>query len=485
MVAVPKLDTNDDDKGEMMASGCALMLTPATWPIRFRCALLLLVSLGLGCVNLDKPWALTHSDASVAGSPAGGGGSGTGAGGAGLGSDASGGSSADASGAGGIASSGGAVGGIPLDAGMGGNTSPPSSASDAKGTGGNSEVDALSPADYPQATGGQAFDAGSGGAGGSAGQTAAAGGSGSGFDAGTGGVGGSAGQTAVAGGSGTKLDAGSGGTAVRDAAGTGGTSGTGGAAGQDGGRAEALDTAPALDTSSPDKPCALCAIGATLVHRCNFNGTGTNVTDGVGTANGTVMNAQLSGSGSLALTGGTSDQYVDLPDRIFSTLTSATLEFWVTWNGGNNNQRILDFGSNQQSGSAFYAVTTVIISPNSAPDGTPRLRTSYSSQASSSSIFVDAPSALGTGTQVQVVAVFDGQNHTLSMYLNGVLQGQASGLGDLSLIDDTNNWLGKSQYSGDPGFDGTYHEFRIYNAPLTADQVQAIYTAGPNASFSQ
>jgi hypothetical protein len=45
--------------------------------------------------------------------------------------------------------------------------------------------------------------------------------------------------------------------------------------------------------------------------------------------------------------------------------------------------------------------------------------------------------------------------------------------------------LGKSQYSDDPGFAGIYHEFRIYNAPLTAAQVQAVFTAGPNASFDQ
>jgi hypothetical protein len=197
------------------------------------------------------------------------------------------------------------------------------------------------------------------------------------------------------------------------------------------------------------------------------------------------VNAQLSGAGTVVLAGGTSDQYVDLPDHILSTLTSATLEIWVTWTGGNNNQRILDFGSNQQSGNNYVAVTTVIISPNSAPDGTPRLRTSYSHDASSSSTFVDAASTLPTGSMQQIVAVFNGQTSTLSMYLNGALQSQTTGLGSLSLIDDSNNWLGKSQYTGDPGFAGTYHEFRIYDAPLTAAQVQAVYAAGQNASFNQ
>jgi hypothetical protein len=71
------------------------------------------------------------------------------------------------------------------------------------------------------------------------------------------------------------------------------------------------------------------------------------------------------------------------------------------------------------------------------------------------------------------------------MYLNGALQGETTGLEALSLINDNNNWLGKSQYTDDPGFSGTYHEFRIYDAPLTAEEVQAVYAAGPNTSFDQ
>jgi hypothetical protein len=238
------------------------------------------------------------------------------------------------------------------------------------------------------------------------------------------------------------------------------------------------------DTASLDAPCPLCSLGAALVHRYSFGGTGTKVADSVGTADGTVVNAQLSGSGTLALVGGGASQYVDLPDHLLSTLTDATLEVWVTWSGGNNNQRILDFGSNSTVNGRTQATTTIIISPNSAPQGTPpRLRASYSNQVSSGSTFADAPSTLQTGTKSHIVAVFDGQQHTLSLYLNGVSQGQATGLSALSLISDVNNWLGRSQYTDDPGFSGTYDEFRIFDAALTVDQIQASYTAGPDALF--
>jgi hypothetical protein len=448
----------------------------STWPDRLGCALLLLVSLSLGCVDLSKPRPLAHPGGSTAGLPAGGSAASTGAGGSGTEPYSSGGT-------GGTNPAGGSSGGIPVDAGLGGSTIPSSSALDAQSVGGNTEIDA--PADQPQSTGGVVFDGGSVGSGGSAGQTGVAGGTGTRLDAGSDGprAGTIAGQTG--GNTGTWLDAAAGGSVIGGTGGAGGTAGTGGAVGQDGSVAEVRDAPPVLDTSSPDSPCALCAIGSTLVHRYNFNGSGTTVTDSVGTAHGTVKNAQLSGSGTAVLAGGTSDQYIDFPDRIFSTLTSATLEIWVTWTGGGNNQRILDFGSNEQSGSSYYAVTTVIISPNSVINGTARLRTSFSSDVSAASTFVDATSTLATGAMQQIVAVFDGQSHTLAMYLNGVLQAQVTGLGALSLINDNNNYLGKSQYTADPGFAGTYHEFRIYNAPLTAAQVQAVYAAGTSASFTQ
>jgi hypothetical protein len=449
-----------------MTARYALRPTLAASPTRLGHTLLLLVALSFGCVNLKQPWALAHPDGSAAGTSGGTSGAST------------------VTGSGGTISAGGASGGTAVDAGQGGTTITSSGASDSQG--GSSAIDTSS-----VSTGGSGSEGGTG-AGGSAGETGTAGSTGTGSLAGAGGTGtgGTGGKTGTAGSTGTGSVAGAGGTGTGGTGGFAGTSGKGGTGGQtsavpDAGPDVAADTA--RDTLLPDAFCELCAIGKSLVHRYNFNGNGTTVTDSVGTANGTVMNAQLSGSGTLVLTGGTSNQYADFPDHILNTLTSATLELWVTWTGGNNNQRILDFGSNRTSGSNTLAVTTVIISPNTFLDNTARLRASYCSDASiaDSSIFTDATSTLATGSMQQVVAVFDGQAHTLTMYVNGAAQGTAAtGLGALSAIDDVNNYLGKSQYSGDPGFAGTYHEFRIFNAALTAAQVQAVFTAGQNASFN-
>ena len=51
----------------------------------------------------------------------------------------------------------------------------------------------------------------------------------------------------------------------------------------------------------------------------------------------------------------------------------------------------------------------------------------------------------------------------------------------LGTIDDLNNWLGRSQYQADPELGGTYHEVRIYSKALSAGQITANFTAGPDA----
>jgi hypothetical protein len=81
---------------------------------------------------------------------------------------------------------------------------------------------------------------------------------------------------------------------------------------------------------------------ASLAHRYRFDGTGNAVTDSVGGADGT-STSSLSGSGSLALSG--SSQYATLPSQLISSHAAATIEFWLSWQGGAQNQRALSFGT--------------------------------------------------------------------------------------------------------------------------------------------
>src|SRR5438105_1544898 len=72
----------------------------------------------------------------------------------------------------------------------------------------------------------------------------------------------------------------------------------------------------ALSSCSPQTLVPVDA-QARPIHRYSFGGVGTNVVDSVGTADGRVVGAQLTGQGGLTLAGGTGDQaqYVVLPPR--------------------------------------------------------------------------------------------------------------------------------------------------------------------------
>lgn len=83
------------------------------------------------------------------------------------------------------------------------------------------------------------------------------------------------------------------------------------------------------------------ALVATLAHRYSFEGAGFTLHDSVGGANGGAT-VGLSGSGSLALSGA---QYATFASRLLSVHSAVTVELWLSWNGGAQNQRALSFGT--------------------------------------------------------------------------------------------------------------------------------------------
>jgi hypothetical protein len=218
-----------------------------------------------------------------------------------------------------------------------------------------------------------------------------------------------------------------------------------------------------------------------LLHRYRFEGSGTAIVDSRGDRDGTAVNCQLGDTGALQLGGGTSDQYVDLPNGIVSALTDATFEAWVTWDGGNPWQRIFDFGDNGGAeGSQGTARSYLHLVPYGSSTG---VRASFSINGSSNEVRVTAPAPLGTGAMHQVAVVVDASHDTLQLYIDGALVESASFTGSLAAINDVNNWLGRSQYATDPEFGGTLHDFRIYNAALTEAQLQLSFVSGPTPAF--
>lgn len=85
-------------------------------------------------------------------------------------------------------------------------------------------------------------------------------------------------------------------------------------------------------------------------------------------------------------------------------------------------------------------------------------------------------SGIPTGQWVNVTCTRDGAGN-MRLYLNGELTGAASGieLGLAGLGATRFNFLGRSCYIGDQYLTGAwYHDFRIYDGAMTADEVQAL-----------
>jgi hypothetical protein len=210
------------------------------------------------------------------------------------------------------------------------------------------------------------------------------------------------------------------------------------------------------------------------------------VRDSVGTANGTAVNVTLTGGGSVTLAGGTSDQYIKLPGGTISALgPSGTFEAWITWNVSTYWQRIFDFGASTggEGNQGTQGTAFLFCSPLGGPlPG--QLFVSFAGSGGLNEVPGAAPLTVGVMHQVVVVAdnsAADGGLGSLLLYVDGALVMQGPLNSQLGTLTDVNNWLGRSQFMADPEFSGTFHDFRIYSAPLTADQIHTSFLAGADA----
>jgi len=320
-----------------------------------------------------------------------------------------------------------------------------------------------------------------------------------------------AGGTAAGAGGTSAGNGGNGGASGEDAGlgsgGTGGTAGASGAAGSAGAPpelgdagADALPPDAGPDAAPPQEQVLEClpadqancdVLLTSLVHRYSFDGTGATVVDDVGTANGTVENGQLSGSGAVLLDNtGTDPNYVNLPNGIVSALFSATFEAWVVWGGGDPWQRIFDFGSSNSGedvpngGEEYIFLATSSAATSTTPNA---MRVGFLSGGSNGEQQLNVSPSLTPGVEKHVAVVMNGQNGSIALYVDGALadSGQSVALqGELSNITDNNNWLGRSQFSADAGFEGSLLEFRIYDSALNANQIALSFDLGPDAPVS-
>jgi len=213
----------------------------------------------------------------------------------------------------------------------------------------------------------------------------------------------------------------------------------------------------------------------------------------------------------LRIPGGTSGNvpmnsmsaYIDLPNGIVSSQTNITIEIWATPLSSPSWARIAEFGSCVGAGDGLGAAGEYT---GNANDPAPGSTTSYSDimlsaaegtnidlqrlegKAYDTNVFdYDADLATTAGVMHHYAITFtDGagsyasQGGRLEWYRDGYQVAFVDVNFHLSSIGDVNDWLGRSQWSGDSLANNDYAEVRISNVALSPGQILANYELGPN-----
>ncbi len=263
---------------------------------------------------------------------------------------------------------------------------------------------------------------------------------------------------------------------------------------------------------------------ATLIHEYSFNSGVINPSSGAYTTpdsvGGASYAATIMGSGSISggqaiLTNSSSsgpagNEYVSVPvSALPSASSSLTFEEWFTTgtNGAHTQNLALNSDTLATStdaiatGAGATAESYFFITQDNgsygsrtgmSPGGYTNEKVGVNSLGTGSPTNADYLSKLVNGQAVQhmVTTVINNTASTpdpygtITYYVDGVLQGSAAqtATDNWSALQSTftNMWLGRSAFTGDPMFNGSVNEFRIYNNALSGSQVAADAAAGPN-----
>jgi hypothetical protein len=147
---------------------------------------------------------------------------------------------------------------------------------------------------------------------------------------------------------------------------------------------------------------------------------------------------------------------------MFSALTNFTISAWIKPATLSNWQRVFDFGTGT---TAYMFLTT--------DNGTaPRFAITTAGNGSEQQL--NATNALTTGTWQHIAVTLSGTTGTLYVGGTSVATNASMTLNPSSLGSTNLNYIGESQWSGDPYFNGQIDDFRVYNRALSAAEISAL-----------
>jgi hypothetical protein len=236
-----------------------------------------------------------------------------------------------------------------------------------------------------------------------------------------------------------------------------------------------------------------------LDHRWTFDGNANDSGTATTKYNGTLVGGATIANGALN-TGGVG--YLNLPNFMYSDYyydafngngngPILTIEGWVVWQGGDDNQSIWDFGSvnvdpnNAQAGED---------PPYPVAEGDPAYADRFTRgvfiRNSANQLYADLngdgqPNLTGAGLPVgelsHVMMRMNPQQGNFQLFRNGVQVGSANlGNGSVNFINDYNVWFGRSNDNRAPLWNGTIEEIRIWNGWMPASVAALHYACGPD-----
>jgi hypothetical protein len=157
--------------------------------------------------------------------------------------------------------------------------------------------------------------------------------------------------------------------------------------------------------------------------------------------------------------------YVAMPAGLLANACEATIATWVYVNSDSNSwSRIWDFGSDTTS----YMFLTRITNTDQLA------RFGITNKGGSNEEVVKGQTPVPYRKWTHVAVVLGPSGGTL--YFDGEVVGTnpSMALRPVDLGSTSKNYIGRSQYTADPYFNGSVDEFRVYTRALSADEIRTL-----------
>jgi hypothetical protein len=208
-----------------------------------------------------------------------------------------------------------------------------------------------------------------------------------------------------------------------------------------------------------------------------------SVTDSVSGVVGTLQGtASLDGSGNVVLDG-SSGTCVTMPGGLVSSLSSVSIEAWLTNSASPDNVHLFSFddgtGTGTENGGAWNGTYLRYVLHDQSNG---RNFMELPNEGNPNGGMVSSVPGLGDSA-VHVVCIYDPVNQVAVVYTNGMVAARQTGVtAALSVIPTASSAIGRSPWFnfGDPYLAGSISEFRIWSGALNPFQVAALNVSGPD-----